>query len=76
MMNPTYKIHGKARKVLKKELSLLKAYVSTFRNEIDTDQIMCNSLGAECESTDRAEQVHEREKKRMIHLENILSEKF
>lgn len=44
---PTYKIHGEDRRILKKELSELKSFVKNFWYYHQLDKDMCNIYGCD-----------------------------
>lgn len=80
-MNPTYKIYGKERREIKKELSLLKSFVKSFwfYNDIDdggVDIITANKIISDAkEKITTIEQKLSIKNNRQEKLERILNEK-
>ena len=74
-----YKINGKERKQLKKELSLLKQFIHNFHSCHLMDKDMCETLGCSKEnlmSDDDAQKMYKKSIEKMKELENILGEKI
>ena len=78
-MNPTYKIHGKERRKIKKELAELKSYVKDFWFLHQLDKDMAWFYGCEGDypmSDEKAKILYDRANQKIKELESKLSELY
>lgn len=77
MNNPTFKIYGQRRRELKKELSLLKSYVSTFwyERQLEKDMFLFFNSG-NMMTDDEAQEKFDKANAEIAELETKLAEKY
>lgn len=76
MSNPTYKIHGKERRALKKELSEIKSFVENFWHYHQMDKDMSNFYGSSegypmCDED--AQKIYDKNLNKIKNIEYLLS---
>lgn len=72
---PTYKIHGKERRVLKKELSALRSYVNSFSYHDQLDKDMYEFYGGKGDviSDEESNRILNETKRKIKVIEEVLS---
>ena len=76
MSNPIYKIYGKERKKLKKELSLSRWFVKDFWSSHEIEKDMTCFFDGRMMSDEDARKLFDETKARIIELEDLLKEKI
>jgi len=76
MNEPQFVISGKERKVVKKELSLLKWIVKDFWRDHQMEKDMCSFYGGNVMNDEDAQKYFEKSQKQIVKLEKTLNEKL